>query len=171
MAALFLFVLAVAGAVVVGDLVWENTTAAEVIVFGQPVTGYSQGWLLAMAATLGVVVAVLLVARWRRPRGAGSVAASSAGCGGSDASTEPSRKPNPPACSTSGSATMTPERLLFGGGGGSRGFLFIGGWQGWASTSQQPAKKQPVGGCSPPGTMASTGGRRSCTPPGTTRRP
>ena len=30
--------------------------------FGQPVTGYSQGWLLAMAATLGVVVAVLLVA-------------------------------------------------------------------------------------------------------------
>jgi heme exporter protein D len=62
MAALFLFVLAVAGAVVVGDLVWENTTAAEVIVFGQPVTGYSQGWLLAMAATLGVVVAVLLVA-------------------------------------------------------------------------------------------------------------
>jgi hypothetical protein len=43
MAALFLFVLAVAGGVVVGDLVWENTTAAEVTVFGQPVTGYSQG--------------------------------------------------------------------------------------------------------------------------------
>src|SRR5215211_1545627 len=57
MAALFLFVL-----VVVGDLVWENTTAAEVTVFGQPVTGYSQGWLLAMAATLGFVVALLLVA-------------------------------------------------------------------------------------------------------------
>jgi hypothetical protein len=62
MAALFLFMLAVAGGVVVADLVWENPTAAEVIVFGQPVTGYSQGWLLAMAAMLGVVVAVLLVA-------------------------------------------------------------------------------------------------------------
>jgi hypothetical protein len=61
MAALFLFVVAVAGGVVVGDLVWENATAAEVTVFGQPVTGYSQGWLLAMAATLGFVVAVLLV--------------------------------------------------------------------------------------------------------------
>jgi len=62
MAALFLFVLAVAGAVVVGNLVWENPTAAEVTVFGQSVTGYSQGWLLAMAAALGLVVAVLLVA-------------------------------------------------------------------------------------------------------------
>jgi hypothetical protein len=54
MAALFLFVLAVAGGVVVGDLMWENTRAAEVTVFGQPVTGYPQGWLLAMAATLGL---------------------------------------------------------------------------------------------------------------------
>jgi hypothetical protein len=62
MAAFFLFVLAVAGGVVVGDLVWENTTAAEVTVLGQPVTGYSQGWLLAMAAMLGFVVALLLVA-------------------------------------------------------------------------------------------------------------
>jgi uncharacterized membrane protein YccC len=47
---------------VVGDLVWENTTPAEVTVFGQPVTGYPLGWLLAMAAMLGVVVAMLLVA-------------------------------------------------------------------------------------------------------------
>jgi nitric oxide reductase large subunit len=62
MVAFFLFVLAVAGGVVVGNLVWENTTAAEITVFGQPVTGYSQGWLLAMAATLGFVVALLLVA-------------------------------------------------------------------------------------------------------------
>jgi hypothetical protein len=62
MAAFFLFVLAVAGGVVVGNLVWENATAAEVTVFGQPVTGYSQGWLLAMAAALGFVVALLLVA-------------------------------------------------------------------------------------------------------------
>jgi hypothetical protein len=62
MAAFFLFVLAVAGGVVVGNLVWENATAAQVTVFGQPVSGYSQGWLLAMAATLGFVVALLLVA-------------------------------------------------------------------------------------------------------------
>ena len=62
MAALLLFVLAVAGGVVVGNLVWENTMAAEVSVFGQPVTGYSQGWLLAVAAMLGFVVALLLVA-------------------------------------------------------------------------------------------------------------
>ena len=39
----------------------ENPPAAEVTVFGQPVIGYSQGWLLAMAAMLGSVVAVLLV--------------------------------------------------------------------------------------------------------------
>ncbi|HZA82613.1 MAG TPA: hypothetical protein VFC13_14265 [Actinomycetes bacterium] len=62
MAALLLFVLVVAGGVVVGDLVWENPAAAEVTVFGQPVAGYSQGWLLAMAALLGSVVALLLVA-------------------------------------------------------------------------------------------------------------
>jgi hypothetical protein len=62
MAALFLFVLAVAGAVVVADLIWENPPTAEVTVFGQPVTGYPQGWLLVMAATLGFVVASLLVA-------------------------------------------------------------------------------------------------------------
>jgi hypothetical protein len=62
MAALFLFVLAVVGGVVVGDLVGENPAAAEVTVFGQPVAGYPQGWLLAMAALLGSVVAVLLVA-------------------------------------------------------------------------------------------------------------
>lgn len=62
MATLFLFLLAVAGGVVVGDLVWENPKGAEVTVFDQPVTGYSQGWLLAGAATLGFVVAMLLVA-------------------------------------------------------------------------------------------------------------
>jgi hypothetical protein len=62
MATLFLLLLAVAGGVVVGDLVWENPKGAEVTVFDQPVTGSSQGWLLAGAATLGVVVALLLVA-------------------------------------------------------------------------------------------------------------
>jgi hypothetical protein len=62
MAAFFLFVLAAAGGVVVGDLVWENTAAAEVTVLGQPVTGYPQGWLLGAAAGLGFVIALLLVA-------------------------------------------------------------------------------------------------------------
>src|SRR5215218_7267216 len=62
MAAFFLFVLAVAGGVIVGNLMRENPTGADVTVFGQPVTGYSQGWLLAMAAMLGFVVALLLVA-------------------------------------------------------------------------------------------------------------
>jgi hypothetical protein len=47
---------------VVGDLVLENPSAGEVIVFNQPVSGYSQGVLLAMAAVLGVVVAALSVA-------------------------------------------------------------------------------------------------------------
>ena len=46
MAAFLLFVLAAAGGVVVGNLVWENTAAAEVTVFNQPVAGYPQGWLL-----------------------------------------------------------------------------------------------------------------------------
>ena len=62
MAAFLLFVLAAAGGVVVGNLVWENSTAAEVTVFNQPLTGYPQGWLLAAAAALGFVVALLLVA-------------------------------------------------------------------------------------------------------------
>jgi len=61
MAALFL-VLAILGAVIVGDLVWENASAGEVTVFDQPVAGYTAGGLLAMAAMLGFAVALLLVA-------------------------------------------------------------------------------------------------------------
>ncbi len=60
--AVVLYLLAIIGGVVVGDLVLENPTADQVTVFNQPVSGYSQGWLLAMAAALGFVVAVLLVA-------------------------------------------------------------------------------------------------------------
>jgi hypothetical protein len=62
MAAFVLFVLAVAGGVVVADLVWENPTAGQVTVFGQTVGGYREGWLLAIAAGLGFVAALLLVA-------------------------------------------------------------------------------------------------------------
>jgi hypothetical protein len=62
MAAFVLFVVAVAGAVVVAaDLVWENTAAGQVTVFHQTVIGYPEGWLLAIAAGLGFVVALLLV--------------------------------------------------------------------------------------------------------------
>ena len=60
--AVFLFLVAILCGVLVGDLVVENPGAGEVVVFNQPVNGYSQGWLLAMAAALGVVVALFLVA-------------------------------------------------------------------------------------------------------------
>jgi hypothetical protein len=62
MAAFVLFVVAVAGAVVVADLAWENPTAGQVTVFHQTVGGYPEGWLLATAAGLGFVVALLLIA-------------------------------------------------------------------------------------------------------------
>jgi hypothetical protein len=61
MAAFFLL-LAILGGALVGDLVWENTTAGEVTVLDRTVNVYPQGWLLAAAAGLGFVVALLLVA-------------------------------------------------------------------------------------------------------------
>jgi len=60
--AVFLFLVASLGGVVVDDLLLENPTAGGVAVFSQPVSGYRQGVLLAMAAALGSVVAVLVVA-------------------------------------------------------------------------------------------------------------
>jgi hypothetical protein len=61
MAAFFL-ILAMLGGALVGDLVWENTTAGEATVLGRTAVNYPQGWLLAGAAALGFVVALLLVA-------------------------------------------------------------------------------------------------------------
>jgi hypothetical protein len=61
MAAFVLFVVAVAGAAVVADLVGENPTVGQVTVFSQTV-GYPEGWMLVIAAGLGFVVALLLVA-------------------------------------------------------------------------------------------------------------
>ena len=61
MAAFFLL-LAILGAALVGDLVWENTTLGEATVLDRTVVSYPQGWLLAAAAALGFVVALLLVA-------------------------------------------------------------------------------------------------------------
>jgi hypothetical protein len=69
MAAFVLFVLAVAGGMVVADLVWENPTAGQVTVFGQTVGGYPEGWLLATAAGLGFVAALLLVASVNSTKG------------------------------------------------------------------------------------------------------
>jgi hypothetical protein len=60
MAALLLL-LAIVGAAVVGDLVLENTATGAITVLDRPVTGYSHGLLLAMAAAIGFVVAMLVV--------------------------------------------------------------------------------------------------------------
>jgi hypothetical protein len=60
--AAFFFLLALIGGALVGDLIWENTSAGEVTVLGRTVDGYPQGWLLSAAVALGFVVALLLVA-------------------------------------------------------------------------------------------------------------
>jgi flagellar biosynthesis/type III secretory pathway M-ring protein FliF/YscJ len=61
MAAFFLL-LAILGGALVGDLVWENTTAGKATVLDRTLVSYPQGWLLAAAAVLGFVIALLLVA-------------------------------------------------------------------------------------------------------------
>src|SRR5215216_4753640 len=69
MAAFVLFVVAVAGAVVVADLAWENPTAGQVTVLHHTVPGSLEGWLLAAAAGLGFVVALLLIASINSTKG------------------------------------------------------------------------------------------------------
>jgi hypothetical protein len=59
--AVLLFLLAIAGGVLVGDLVLENTAAGSVTVLDRSFTGYSQGQLLAVVAGLGFMVGVLAV--------------------------------------------------------------------------------------------------------------
>jgi hypothetical protein len=59
--AVLLFLLAIAGGVLVGDLVLENTAAGSVTVLDRTFTGYSQGQLLAAAAALGLMVGLLAV--------------------------------------------------------------------------------------------------------------
>jgi hypothetical protein len=71
--AVLLLLLAIIGAVLVGDLVVENTAAGSVTVLQHLITGYSQGQLLAMAAALGFVVGLLAISsvsmrRTRRAR-------------------------------------------------------------------------------------------------------
>jgi uncharacterized membrane protein YccC len=60
--AVFFLLLAIIAGLVVGDLVTENTAAGQLTMFGHTVSGYRQGWLLALAAALGFLVALLLVA-------------------------------------------------------------------------------------------------------------
>jgi hypothetical protein len=60
--AILLFLLAVAGGVLVGDLVLENTDPGSVTVLDRSFTGYSEGQLLAVVAVLGFVIGVLAVA-------------------------------------------------------------------------------------------------------------
>ena len=69
MAAFVLFVLGVAGAVVAADLVFENTATGQVTVFHQTFIGYPEGWLLAISAGLGFVVALVLVASVNSTKG------------------------------------------------------------------------------------------------------
>jgi uncharacterized membrane protein YciS (DUF1049 family) len=59
--AVLLFLLALAGGVLVGALTLENTGAASVTVLDRSFTGFSQGQLLAVVAALGFVVGVLVV--------------------------------------------------------------------------------------------------------------
>ena len=71
--AVLLFLLAVAGGVLVGDLVLENTDPGSVTVLDRSFTGYSEGELLAAVAVLGFIIGVLAVAsvglrRTRRTR-------------------------------------------------------------------------------------------------------
>jgi hypothetical protein len=60
MAALFLL-LAIVGAVVVGDLVLENPGTGDVTVLDRSIGGYPEGWFLAAAAAIGFAVGLLLV--------------------------------------------------------------------------------------------------------------
>jgi hypothetical protein len=61
--AVLLLLLAIVGAVLVGDLVVENIAAGDVTVWHYPITGYSEGQLLAMAAALGFVLGLLMSGR------------------------------------------------------------------------------------------------------------
>jgi len=59
--AVLLLLVAIVGAVLVGDLVVENSAAGDVSVWHYLITGYSEGQLLVMAVALGFVVDLLVV--------------------------------------------------------------------------------------------------------------
>jgi uncharacterized membrane protein YciS (DUF1049 family) len=60
--AILLFLLAIAGGVLVGDLVLENTDPGSVTVLDRVFTDYTQGQLMAAVAALGFVIGALMVA-------------------------------------------------------------------------------------------------------------
>jgi outer membrane murein-binding lipoprotein Lpp len=68
--AVLLLLLAVVVGILVGDLVLENPAAGSATVLNHPISGYSEGQLLAMAAALGFVLGLLVVgaASLRRTR-------------------------------------------------------------------------------------------------------
>lgn len=68
--ALLLLLLAVIVGILVGDLVLENPAADSATVLNHPISGYSEGQLLAMAVALGFVLGLLVVgaASLRRTR-------------------------------------------------------------------------------------------------------
>jgi hypothetical protein len=68
--AVLLLLLAVVGGILVGDLVLENPAADVVTVLQHPISGSSEGQLVAAAAALGLVVGLLVVgaASLRRTR-------------------------------------------------------------------------------------------------------
>ena len=70
MALLLLLLLAVIVGILVGDLVLENPAADVVTVLHHPISGYSEGQLLAAVAALGFVLGLLMVgaASLRRTR-------------------------------------------------------------------------------------------------------
>lgn len=69
MAALFLLLLAVTGGVLIAELVVENPTADQITLFHHTLSGYSEGWLLAIAAGLGALITLLLVASLNATKG------------------------------------------------------------------------------------------------------
>ena len=60
--AILLFLLAIAGGVLVGDLVLENTDPGSVTVLDRVFTDYTQGQLMAAVAALGFVIGALVAA-------------------------------------------------------------------------------------------------------------
>jgi uncharacterized protein (DUF58 family) len=63
MVAIFL-VLAAADAALLANVALANTSASSVTVFDQPITGYSQGELLLLAAGLGLLFALFVGIAW-----------------------------------------------------------------------------------------------------------
>ena len=68
--ALLLLLLAVVGGILVGDLVLENPAPGAVTVLQHPISGYSEGQMLATVAALGFALGLLMVgaASLRRTR-------------------------------------------------------------------------------------------------------